>query len=168
MAQLLGPSCAYFACDLNISACQATRKTAEINGVSVEVIHTNLLDAMEERLEGKIDILVFNPPYVPTDTEELGRDDLYAAWAGGADGREVIDILLPKVHKTLRVGGCFYLMVILENKPKEIVQFMKQNYGFRFGGVILKRQARNELLHVLFSLLRLASDQTNFFPPSKS
>lgn len=35
---------------------------------------------------------------MPTDEDELHRDDLYAAWAGGVDGREVIDQLLPKVN----------------------------------------------------------------------
>ena len=41
-----------------------------------------------------IDISVFNPPYVPTPSEECNANDIRASWAGGVDGREVIDELL--------------------------------------------------------------------------
>ena len=35
--------------------------------------------------------------YVPTEADELGRTDIVAAYAGGMDGREVIDQFLPLV-----------------------------------------------------------------------
>lgn len=40
---------------------------------------------------------VFNPPYVPTPNEELDRTDIARAWAGGLNGRVVIDLFLPFV-----------------------------------------------------------------------
>lgn len=36
----------------------------------------------------------------------------------------------------LSVGGCFYMMVIKENKPEDIERTM-QGYGFRSDGVCL-------------------------------
>jgi len=147
LAQLLGPDRLYLAHDINFDACVATTVTAKVNTVKVEVIHTRFTEGVE-RLHGKVDLLVFNPPYVPTDEEELGREDLYAAWAGGKDGREVIDQLLPQLYPLLSVGGCFYLMVIEENKPKELQRIM-ESLGFKSDGIILKRRAHNELLHVL-------------------
>lgn len=42
---------------------------------------------------------VFNPPYVPTPTEEIGRRGIAQAWAGGPQGRVIIDQFLPKVSK---------------------------------------------------------------------
>eukprot|EP01127_Copromyxa_protea_P003112 TRINITY_DN1297_c0_g1_i4.p1 TRINITY_DN1297_c0_g1~~TRINITY_DN1297_c0_g1_i4.p1 ORF type:complete len:169 (-),score=28.87 TRINITY_DN1297_c0_g1_i4:102-608(-) len=147
IAKLLGNERLYLANDLNIDACLATQVTANVNNVAIEVVHTSFFEGME-RLHGKVDLLVFNPPYVPSEEEELNREDLYAAWAGGVDGREVIDQLLPVVNPLLSIGGCFYMMVILENKPKEI-QTIMEGFGFRSEGVILKRRAFNELLHVL-------------------
>jgi methylase of polypeptide subunit release factors len=36
----------------------------------VDVINTDLVTGMEGGLCGKVDILLFNPPYVPTPPEE--------------------------------------------------------------------------------------------------
>ena len=74
--------------DINPHANQATTRTAAQNSVSpdppsvlildaecssqvlVEVILANLLDPLVDRMKGEIDILLFNPPYVPTSGEE--------------------------------------------------------------------------------------------------
>ena len=45
--------------------------------------------AAERRLEGNVDLLLFNPPYVPTPSIEVGGTGIEAAWAGGEDGCEV-------------------------------------------------------------------------------
>ena len=46
----------------------------------------------------KIDLLIFNPPYVPTEDEEAygaqSGHDIEGSWAGGKDGMQVTDILL--------------------------------------------------------------------------
>jgi release factor glutamine methyltransferase len=111
----------------------------------VEVINTSFLSGLEERLKGKIDVLLFNPPYVPTSDEELeeslkdpNKIDA-AAWAGGTDGRRVLDKLLPKVKVVFVVNwcvdviskeylsprGCFYLVAVHENNPNEIISIMR-------------------------------------------
>jgi methylase of polypeptide subunit release factors len=37
------------------------------------VVLTSLVEAVHEQLHHKVDVLVFNPPYVPTPSEEIGQ-----------------------------------------------------------------------------------------------
>jgi release factor glutamine methyltransferase len=98
--------------------------------------------------KGSVDVLLFNPPYVVTPPEEVGkRDDISAAWAGGINGRQVIDELLPLVNGILSDDGVFYMVVINENKPLEILEEIKE-YGL-VGSVCFRRKAGIEGLSVL-------------------
>jgi release factor glutamine methyltransferase len=79
----------FFASDVNMNACSATDKVARENNVSVNIINCDLLLSVLPRLSNSIDILIFNAPYVVTETSEIGHySDLSAAWAGGLHGRE--------------------------------------------------------------------------------
>lgn len=48
---------------------------------------------------------------------QIGSRGIEASWAGGEDGREVIDRFLPTVEMLLSLDGAFYLVIIKENKP---------------------------------------------------
>lgn len=44
-----------------------------VEQVQVDVVLTSLVTAVHEGLHHKVDILLFNPPYVPTPSEEIGK-----------------------------------------------------------------------------------------------
>lgn len=154
-----------------------------------------------ERLYGQVDVLLFNPPYVVTSEEELAGagQSLAAAWAGGPDGRQVIDRLLPLIpvrfasffmrlpsrflvqiqgaprqHSAsyllglvflspqartdglqliLSPGGRFYMLLISENKPEEIVAFLHSK------GMTAQVQCSQTLL---FQMLKSRTAQNEF------
>ena len=50
---------------------------------------------------------------------KVGSKCLEAAWAGGRDGREVMDRLFPQIPLLLSEHGVFYLLALKENKPSK-------------------------------------------------
>lgn len=67
-----GVPCVSMATDINPCAAACARRTAAANDVQVDVVLTNLVTAVHEKLHHKVDVLLFNPPYVPTPSEEIG------------------------------------------------------------------------------------------------
>lgn len=150
LASLL-PESALLAIDINSDATLASRATARANGVAhrVGVLRMDLLSALRP---ASVDVLVFNPPYVPTSEEELtealASHDISAAWAGGTRGRRVLDVLLPRVGAALSSHGAFYLLGVAENDADEISTILRESAGFE-GELIAERRAQNERLWVM-------------------
>ena len=142
-------NCIFFATDINPRATLATKQTGLHNSVGViDVIRTDLVSSLSHQLAFKVDILLFNPPYVPTPEEEIGGDGISAAWAGGKDGRVVIDRFLPMVKDLLAPHkGRLYLVLVKENRPAEIASYF-QNQGMT-AQIINSRKARNESLSIM-------------------
>lgn len=147
LASVVGPSALYICTDVNPAAAQCTAETASCNRVSLQPLITDLADSLLPQLCGKVDILLFNPPYVVTPSEEVGSTGIEAAWAGGERGREVTDRFLPAVVQLLSDKGLFYLITIAENDPEEIIRLLGQS-GLK-GESCLSTRARNERLSVL-------------------
>eukprot|EP00929_Paragymnodinium_shiwhaense_P017593 TRINITY_DN12704_c0_g1_i4.p1 TRINITY_DN12704_c0_g1~~TRINITY_DN12704_c0_g1_i4.p1 ORF type:complete len:280 (-),score=69.25 TRINITY_DN12704_c0_g1_i4:484-1323(-) len=101
--------------------------------ITCQSLQSNFADALTNKLDGKVDILVFNPPYVVTDDpEEMQGDGISISWAGGHLGREVIDAFLPTVPTLLRKApgdarsgtppACLLMCGIFENDPHNIIE----------------------------------------------
>ncbi|XP_040888464.1 methyltransferase N6AMT1 [Toxotes jaculatrix] len=147
LASVVGPSALYICTDVNPSAAQCTQKTASSNNVSLQPVITDLVGCLLPRLSGKVDVLLFNPPYVVTPSEEVGSRGIEAAWAGGKRGREVTDRFLPLVARLLSNKGLFYLITIVENDPDDIIHLLRK-HGLK-GEACLSARAGNERLSVL-------------------
>lgn len=106
------------AIDINPEANKASRSTAEANSITLDPLRGCLTDGL--RLEKSVDILIFNPPYVPTEEPCLQVDSLAkasqdalleASWAGGLDGRYWIDQLLPRIDvPSIKGGGNHFIL----------------------------------------------------------
>ncbi|KAB0345780.1 hypothetical protein FD754_022706 [Muntiacus muntjak] len=147
LASVIGPHALYMCTDVNPEAAACTLETARCNKVHIQPIITDLVKGLLPRLKEKVDLLVFNPPYVVTPPEEVGSRGIQAAWAGGRSGREVIDRFLPLAPDLLSPRGLFYLVTIKENNPEEILKIMKTK-GLQ-GTTALSRRAGQEILSVL-------------------
>lgn len=145
------------AIDVNRYACVATGETARkaaANNVTSPSLSSSttstssksgfFLDAMQGDLtaplrDGSVDVLIFNPPYVPTaelprqptatdmvtsETVPTFQDDSYLlslSYAGGADGMEITDLLIGQLGEVLSLRrGCAYVLLCAQNKPEAV------------------------------------------------
>ena len=89
------------ATDINPYAVRAARDQG------IEVVRTDLAAG----ICGRFDLILFNPPYLPTMPEERRDDWLEYALDGGPDGRLVISRFLSGARRLLAPGGRVLLLV---------------------------------------------------------
>jgi release factor glutamine methyltransferase len=172
LSSILDPECGavFLACDINPSAARVTEQTFRNNNSAgrphvMQCVVGDLCSPFLSRLAGKVsclflgarslfylnkkkvDVLLFNPPYVPTDDEEVGHADLRAAWAGGLDGMMVTSRFLPSVSGLLSPCGACYVVFVAENNPLDVAREMAEKWML-MPKQIAKRTAKNERLSV--------------------
>ena len=148
LAMALGSRCpSYFiASDINPHACNVTKKTSDANSTQVDVIQMDLVTNFLPL--NLFDIILFNPPYVVTEPVEVFDERLISkTWAGGVEGRQVMERLFVYIPRLLSQKGIFYLLVIKENDPEYIIHRLKKLN--MIGSIIAERKIRGEHLYVL-------------------
>ncbi|XP_067935949.1 methyltransferase N6AMT1-like [Watersipora subatra] len=157
LSELLGKSHpAHILCtDINPAATNLARRLSFHNGQQVQPVLTDLVSCFGDQLNSKVDLLLFNPPYVVTPSQEVGISDISASWAGGVDGREVLDRFLPHVEKLLSSNGVFYLVAIKENKIEEIQEHLRK-FGLSMSLVMDRRSGPEHLMVLRFERLHVA------------
>ncbi|XP_046471787.1 methyltransferase N6AMT1 [Neodiprion pinetum] len=138
---------AYFmAVDINSNACRVTKRVGQDNLVDINVLQMDLINLVKK--ENTFDVVIFNPPYVVTESlEVLDQRLISKTWAGGIDGREVMDMLFPHIPNILSNNGLFYLVTIKQNDPISIINVLKQ--WKMSGEIICDRKIRGEHLYIL-------------------
>lgn len=137
---------AFLGTDVNLLAAKAAAQTvenavAEANGNRTKpaVLSTIVSDLTSAVRDHEIDVLVFNPPYVPTPDLPLPVQDLDAdkeidsqarferdskllelSYAGGADGMETTNRLLDQLPHILSHRGVAYILLCAQNKTEEV------------------------------------------------
>ena len=102
--------------DINPYAAACTRD----NGV--EAIRGNLLDC----IRGKFDIIIFNPPYLPTDESQRTKDWINIALDGGYDGRQIINRFLEDAFYHLEDNGQILILLSSFTGIREVKSKMKE------------------------------------------
>ncbi|SEO92049.1 release factor glutamine methyltransferase [Halorientalis persicus] len=122
--------------DINPLACQEARE----NGVPV--VQANLTDPFRNR---SFDVVLFNPPYLPTPPADERNDWMEYALSGGEDGRAVIEPFIDGVGRVLASGGEVLLLVSTLTDPDAVVDFAA-DYGFDATEIASEKHAFERLL----------------------
>lgn len=145
----------FFATDVNPNACEAINATKDANCSkqrfdSFDSMQMSLTLGIRSKV---VDILVFNPPYVPAETVPkipTTKEDytwLDLALLGGEDGMEVTWIVLLNLDSILSPEGVAFILFCARNNPDQVVKIMqKRGWTTR---TIEKRKAGWEVLSVI-------------------
>lgn len=157
MHQSIVPNGLFITTDVNPHACLASKATSLKNGGTpyLDSIRSDLTTALRDNI---VDILIFNPPYVPAEEvpdipkSEDAYEWLDLALLGGSDGMVVTDRLLDSLGTILSPNGVAYILFCARNKPQQVVENMEQK-GWQCEH-IMTRKAGWEVLSVYrFKLL---------------
>ncbi|MDD1668377.1 MAG: methyltransferase [Methanomicrobiales archaeon] len=125
---LAGKAALILATDVNPHAC----RIASSDGGGAGVARADLTAG----IRGAFDLVLFNPPYLPTTPGERLDDWLEKALDGGEDGRAVIGRLLPDLPRVLAPGGRL-LLVFSEVTGEGEVLGLLRDAGF--SAMVVKR-----------------------------
>lgn len=143
--------------DINPHACKTVLKTDKANNINFNgTKKPYILDSCQMNLttgirQGSIDMLVFNPPYVPAfelpsvPTTEEDKTWLDLALLGGEDGMVVTWSLLDDLNNILTPEiGVAYILFCARNKPKEVAKIMQEK-GWYVETIIFRKAGWEEL-----------------------
>jgi release factor glutamine methyltransferase len=115
------------AVDLSRRALLSTRVNAARHGRRVRVRRGDLTAPVAGE---RFDVVVSNPPYVPTETDELPDHGLARAFDGGRDGRAVLDRVCDEAPEVLDEGGRLLVVHSAFNDPALTVRRL-QGHGLQ-------------------------------------
>jgi release factor glutamine methyltransferase len=129
------PHCLVYAWELNPESEKPLRENIATNGGGVNLIMGDIGEEhpMFQELAGRVDVVVSNPPYIPTgaipvDLEvQLHEPEL--ALYGGEDGMDIMKIVSKRALQLLRPGG--FLVVEHADSQAKIVADLFEADGWR-------------------------------------
>ncbi|MFQ6051356.1 MAG: HemK2/MTQ2 family protein methyltransferase [Candidatus Hydrothermarchaeota archaeon] len=84
-----------------------------------------LVGDLFDPIKGKFDLIIFNPPYLPSGTCD------HVSWTGGNKGREMIDRFIMESPEHLKKGGKILFVHSSLNKFDATFRMLKEN-GFEW------------------------------------
>ncbi|MDO8874171.1 MAG: class I SAM-dependent methyltransferase [Methanoregula sp.] len=109
----------------------------------VTVVHSDLFAG----IRGTFDLILFNPPYLPTQPEERIDDWLEYALDGGDTGRVVIERFAAEVGRVLAPGGRILLLISSLTGLTEVHDLFS-GQGFK-SDIVMKQKIEDEYLYVM-------------------
>ena len=108
------PDARVLATETSPAALEWVRKNKVALNSSIEIIETDLLDAIPDEFRGEVDVIVSNPPYVAETQRGILPDDVvdhepHVALFGGNEGTDVIERLASSARDWLKPGGWLVL-----------------------------------------------------------
>ena len=124
-----GRKCSVTAVDISEGALALAKENAELNEAEIKFVQSDML----KKVRGRYDIIVCNPPYIPTEEikglqREVKNFEPALALDGGADGLDYYRILAEEAGKYLTRGGSLVMEVGIGEAESVVKMFKRCDY----------------------------------------
>ncbi|MBA3045466.1 MAG: methyltransferase [Candidatus Thermoplasmatota archaeon] len=116
--------CRTTAADISPDAVKCARENAEINGLAMEIIESDLFENINE----KFNAIIFNPPYLSGQDSEGLTDSEKRPLVGGEKGHEISARFLEVAPRFLAPGGRIYLLTSSESET-EVLKKARERFS---------------------------------------
>ncbi|MCK4380730.1 MAG: methyltransferase [Candidatus Lokiarchaeota archaeon] len=123
--------------DILEDSIKCTKLNEEINKTNnqINLIHSDLFKSFPEKLKHSFDIIIFNPPYLPSSSlikENLNKQNIDYSWDGGLKGYELlIDFLTSaKIFLNLKKDHAIYCITSSRTNLIELNKLIT-NLGYK-------------------------------------
>jgi release factor glutamine methyltransferase len=126
-----------YASDILKEAINCAENNQEQNGIEHEItfLHSNLFDSFPESLKNLFNIIIFNPPYLPSShlVKEKEKQTIDYSWDGGTKGYEVLVNFIKSAFSFLNLKKEHYIYCITSSRTnlkvlnRRITQFGYKN-----------------------------------------
>lgn len=125
------PEAAITATDISPAALAVARRNVEKHQVSVELLLGSLFEPVVDR---QFDLIVSNPPYIPTDViagldPEVSDFDPLGALDGGVDGLDIYRKLIPAAYSHLHQSG-WLLLEVGQGQAADVVKIFNETGAY--------------------------------------
>lgn len=103
--------------DINPKAVKTTKENAKLNKVKLNCFLSNLFENVKE----KYDLIIFNPPYLPTNDNIKGEE----MWSN----KGIIDKFIYEVKDHINEEGSVLMVISSLSEPEKVIgEFKKHNF----------------------------------------
>lgn len=121
------PNASILASDISIKALETAIKSASYNSLDVDFICSDYF----EKIEGKFDFIISNPPYIPVDSQYLvAKHSPALALFAGKDGLDSYRVIFKKFSSHLEESGTACFELESPNADKILSLFKEENPDF--------------------------------------
>ncbi len=133
------PEARVVACDVSPVALEVARANCDAHGLGVKFVQGEIQQVLA-RISGVPDLIVSNPPYIPTERietlmVEVRDHEPRLALDGGVDGLDVIRPLLTHATEALGVGGGLFIEIADRPQADAVLTLLDECGGWNEGSI---------------------------------